>query len=64
MENNENIALGMIETGCFTAIVEAPDAMVKTAPIKIIDVGKKHTNPVDYHDFTLKAAKTSYQQKL
>jgi len=36
MENNEIVALGMIETRGFTAMVEASDAMVKAAKVELI----------------------------
>ena len=40
MENNENNALGMIETRGFTAMVEASDAMVKAAKVELIGYEK------------------------
>lgn len=36
MENNEKMALGMIETRGFSAMVEASDAMVKAANVDLI----------------------------
>ena len=36
MENNEMMALGMIETRGFAAMVEASDAMVKAAKVELI----------------------------
>ena len=36
MESNEMMALGMIETRGFTAMVEASDAMVKAANVDLI----------------------------
>lgn len=40
MENNEMMALGMIETRGFTAMVEASDAMVKAAKVELIGFEK------------------------
>ena len=36
MENKESLALGMIESRGFTAMVEASDAMVKAAKVELI----------------------------
>ena len=40
MENNEQKALGMIETKSFTAMVEASDAMVKAAKVELVGYEK------------------------
>ncbi len=36
MENNKSLALGMIESRGFTAMVEASDAMVKAANVELV----------------------------
>jgi ethanolamine utilization protein EutM len=40
MENNETLALGMIETRGFTAMVEASDAMLKAARVELVGYEK------------------------
>ena len=40
MENNEMMALGMIETRGFTAMVEASDAMLKAARVELVGYEK------------------------
>lgn len=40
MENNEMLALGMIETRGFTAMVEASDAMLKAARVELVGYEK------------------------
>ncbi len=40
MENNEQKALGMIETRSFAAMVEASDAMVKAAKVELVGYEK------------------------
>jgi ethanolamine utilization protein EutM len=40
MEDNDNKALGMIETRGFTAMVEASDAMVKAAKVELVGYEK------------------------
>ena len=40
MENNEMMALGMIETRGFTAMVEASDAMLKAAKVELVSYEK------------------------
>ncbi len=40
MEKNEMMALGMIETRGFAAMVEASDAMVKAAKVELISYEK------------------------
>jgi microcompartment protein CcmL/EutN len=40
MENNEQKALGMIETRSFAAMVEASDAMVKAANVELVGYEK------------------------
>ena len=40
MENNEMMALGMIETRGFTAMVEAADAMLKAAKVELVSYEK------------------------
>jgi len=40
MENRDMLALGMIETRGFTAMVEASDAMVKAAKVELIGFEK------------------------
>lgn len=40
MENNEIMALGMIETRGFTAMVEASDAMLKAAKVELVSYEK------------------------
>jgi len=40
MENNEMMALGMIETRGFTAMVEASDAMLKAAKVDLVSYEK------------------------
>lgn len=40
MNNNEIMALGMIESRGFTAMVEASDAMVKAAKVELIGFEK------------------------
>jgi microcompartment protein CcmL/EutN len=40
MENNEMMALGMIESRGFTALVEAADAMVKAAKVDLVGYEK------------------------
>jgi microcompartment protein CcmL/EutN len=40
MENNEQKALGMIETRSFAAMVEASDAMVKAARVELVGYEK------------------------
>ena len=40
MENNEMMALGMIETRGFAAMVEASDAMLKAANVELVSYEK------------------------
>ncbi|OFY49101.1 MAG: ethanolamine utilization protein EutM [Bacteroidetes bacterium GWF2_41_31] len=40
MENNEMMALGMIETRGFAAMVEASDAMLKAAKVELVGYEK------------------------
>ncbi len=40
MEQNEMLALGMIETRGFAAMVEASDAMVKAAKVELVSYEK------------------------
>lgn len=40
MENNEMMALGMIETRSFAAMVEASDAMLKAAKVELVSYEK------------------------
>lgn len=40
MENNEMMALGMIETRGFAAMVEASDAMLKAAKVELVSYEK------------------------
>ncbi len=40
MENNEMMALGMIETRGFAAMVEASDAMLKAAKVDLVSYEK------------------------
>jgi microcompartment protein CcmL/EutN len=40
MENNEMMALGMIETRGFAAMVEASDAMLKAAKVELVNYEK------------------------
>jgi microcompartment protein CcmL/EutN len=40
MENDETMALGMIETRGFAAMVEASDAMVKAAKVELVGFEK------------------------
>ncbi len=40
MENSEMLALGMIETRGFTAMVEASDAMLKAAKVELVGYEK------------------------